>query len=134
MTKIEKIKAEIEKRKEETKSRIAELGTFESERIGLYNNLEIYNDVLSYIDSMQEESDTSVWHSKNEEPLEDKQVLIDINGFCFVDFYHKKDKRFYMFMHPRHYLHEIDKWAYVDDFFNTSNLETTRKPYNPQKS
>lgn len=86
---------------------------------------------MAYTDAnfeLVEESDTSVWHSKNEEPLEDKQVLIDINGFCFVDFYHKKDKRFYMFQHPRHYLYEIDKWAYVDDLLTLSNLETTKEP------
>lgn len=58
---------------------------------------------------------TSVWHDASEEPLEDKQVMICLDGFCFVDFYHKKDRRFYMFCKPKHYLHEIDKWAYTDE-------------------
>ena len=54
------------------------------------------------------------WCSNKEEPEEDRQVLVCIAGFYYVDFYHKKDKRFYMFEKPKHFLHEIDKWIYLD--------------------
>ena len=57
----------------------------------------------------------TIWHDKNEEPCEDRQVLICLSGNYYVDFYHKEDKRFYMFCKPKHYLHEIEKWAYLDD-------------------
>lgn len=72
--------------------------------------------------SLTQES-ASVWHDKNEEPKEDRQVLINLSDFCYVDFYHKKDKRFYMFGNPKHYLHEVDKWAYIDDLINNPKKE-----------
>ena len=53
--KLEKVRAEIERRKKEVEDNIFEFGNFESERIGLFDNKEIYNDLLSFIDSMQEE-------------------------------------------------------------------------------
>ncbi len=187
--KLEKVRAEIERRKKEVKDQIVEFGTFESDRLGLYDDVEKYDDLLSFIDSMQEECNitgikskhatgklkecidnitdeslakarmqlqeeskkcmyskgnytdedrkalcdgceteckfkptTSVWHLKNEEPLEDKQVIICISGFFYVDFYHKKDKRFYMFGNPKHYLHEIDRWVYTDDLIKIDKI------------
>ena len=53
--KLEKVRAEIERRKKEVEDNIFELGNFESERIGLFDNKEIYNDLLSFIDSMTKE-------------------------------------------------------------------------------
>lgn len=73
-------------------------------------------------DSLTRES-VSVWHDKNEEPDEDRQVLINLSDFCYVDFFHKKDRRFYMFGNPKHYLHEVDKWAYIDDLINNPKKE-----------
>ena len=72
------------------------------------------------LDSMQEEP-VSVWHDKDEEPDEDRQVLANLFGFCYVDFYHKEDKCFYTFgsIH-KYYLCEVDKWAYIDDLISVS--------------
>ena len=52
MTDEEKIRAEIERRKKEVIDNIFELGNSESERIGLFDRKELYNDLLSFIDSM----------------------------------------------------------------------------------
>ena len=51
----EKLKAEIERRKSEIKSQIAELGNFSSNEIGLFNYLDLYDDILSFITSLQQE-------------------------------------------------------------------------------
>lgn len=53
--KLDKLVAEIKKLRKEVKDNIAELGNSESERIGLFKDLEIYDNILSLIDSMQEE-------------------------------------------------------------------------------
>ncbi len=52
---VSSIKAEIKMLRKEVKDNIAELGNSESERIGLFKDLEIYDNILSFIDSMQEE-------------------------------------------------------------------------------
>ena len=46
------IVAEIEKRKSELQSRIAELGTFESNTLGLFQDVDLYDDILSFIDTL----------------------------------------------------------------------------------
>lgn len=53
--KLDKLVAEIKKLRKEVKDNIAELGNSESERIGLFKDLEIYDNILSFNDSMQEE-------------------------------------------------------------------------------
>ena len=53
--KLDKLAAEIKGLRKEVKDNIAELGNSESERIGLFKDLEIYDNILSLIDSMQEE-------------------------------------------------------------------------------
>lgn len=53
--KLDKLVAEIKRLRKEVKDNIAELGNSESERIGLFKDLEIYDNILSLIDSMQEE-------------------------------------------------------------------------------
>ena len=53
--KLDKLVAEIKGLRKEVKDNIAELGNSESERIGLFKDLEIYDNILSFIDSMQEE-------------------------------------------------------------------------------
>lgn len=72
--KLEKVKAEIERRKKEVEDNIFELGNFESERIGLFDNKEIYNDLLSFIDSMQKEPKECMY-SKDNYTDEDRKVL-----------------------------------------------------------
>lgn len=53
--KLDKLVAEIKKLRKEVKDNIAELGNSESERIGLFKDLEIYDNILSFNDSIQEE-------------------------------------------------------------------------------
>ena len=51
----EKLIAEIERRESEIKSQIAELGNFESNEIGLFNYLDLYDGIRSFITSLQQE-------------------------------------------------------------------------------
>lgn len=85
----------------------------------------LYCDEVCPVDSMQEEP-VSVWHDKDKEPCEDEQVLVCLSGYCYVDFYHKEDKCFYMLGKFKHYLCEVDKWAYVDDLLNLSKVQVQR--------
>lgn len=87
---------------------------------------EAYNEVLAILDTMQEEP-VCIWHDKGEEPDRDRQVMIYLSGFCYVVFYHRKDKRFYSSGNSKFYLCEVDKWAYVDDLLNLSNVQRTVK-------
>ena len=48
------VRAEIKWLRKEVKDNIAELGNSESERIGLFKDLEIYDNILSFIDSMED--------------------------------------------------------------------------------
>ena len=80
--------------------------------------------ILSFIDSMSDNTVTSVWHNNSEEPEEDKQILVGINGCYYVQFYYKSEKRFSMLNKPRFYLSEIDEWAYVNDLLKI----TTNNP------
>ena len=79
------------------------------------------------VKALQEEPVSGVWHKKDEEPCEDRQVLVCLSGNYYVDFYHKKDKRFYMCLNPHHYLCEVDRWAYIDDIIKRSNVQRTVK-------
>ena len=45
--------AEMERRKSELKSRITELGTFESNTLGLFEEVDLYDDILSFIDTLE---------------------------------------------------------------------------------
>lgn len=51
----DKLIAEIKRRESEIKSQIAELGNFESNEIGLFNYLDLYDDIRSFITSLQQE-------------------------------------------------------------------------------
>lgn len=53
----EKLIAEIGRRESEIKSQIAELGNFESNEIGLFNYLDLYDDILSFITSLQQDKE-----------------------------------------------------------------------------
>lgn len=48
---LDTLVAEIEKRKSEIKLQIAKLGNFESDKIGLFNDMSLYDDILSFIDT-----------------------------------------------------------------------------------
>ena len=95
-------------------------------RIQLYTQSEVLKQVLDYIDEVQKEP-VSMWHDVSEEPCEDRQVLVCLSGNYYVDFYHKKDKRFYMCFNPHHYLCKVDRWAYIDDIIKRSNVQGTTK-------
>lgn len=66
----EKFITEIERRESEIKSQIAELGNFESNEIGLFNYLDLYDDIRSFITSLQQEQDmgevSDGYHTFNE--------------------------------------------------------------------
>ena len=49
----DKVVAEIEKRKSKLQSRITELGTFESNTLGLFQDMDLYDDILSFIDTLE---------------------------------------------------------------------------------
>lgn len=44
---------EIERRKSELQSKIAELGTFESNTLGLFQEVDLYDDILSFLDTLE---------------------------------------------------------------------------------
>lgn len=75
----DKLIAEIERRESEIKSQIAELGNFESNEIGLFNYLDLYDDIRSFITSLQQE--------QPEVDLE-KDDIID---YVHSHFYYDKD-------------------------------------------
>lgn len=60
-------------------------------------------------------SPDKLWHLNTEEPEEQRQVLVCISEYCYVDFYHKEEGRFYDRSRPHFYLHNIDKWMYIDE-------------------
>ena len=45
--------AEIERRKSELQSRITELGTFESNTLGLFQDVDSYDEILSFLDTLE---------------------------------------------------------------------------------
>lgn len=49
----DKVVAEIERRKSEIQSRIAEFGTFESNTLGLFQEVDLYDDILSFLDTLE---------------------------------------------------------------------------------
>ena len=49
----DKVVAEIEKRKSKLQSRIAELSTFESNTLGLFQDMDLYDDILSFLNTLE---------------------------------------------------------------------------------
>ena len=49
----DKVAEEIKKRKSELQSRIAELGTFESNTLDLFQDADLYDDILSFLDTLE---------------------------------------------------------------------------------
>ena len=49
----DKVVAEIEKRKSELQLRIAELGNFESNTLGLFQEVDLYDDILSFLNTLE---------------------------------------------------------------------------------
>lgn len=79
---------------------------------------EAYNEVLSILNTMQEEPVRKVWHYANKHPEIEKPILLrKVNGVVELAICH--DENFYP---------EIgEMWAYIDDILNLSNIERTAK-------
>lgn len=71
--------AEIERRKSELQSRITELDTFESNTLGLFQDVDSYNEILSFLDTLEvkEENDSE----KDEDYIDD-----------LIDFFYQNNK------------------------------------------
>ena len=48
-----KIVAEIERRKSQLQTRITELGNFESNTLGLFQEVDLYDDIISFLDTLE---------------------------------------------------------------------------------
>ena len=103
--------AEIKRLRKEVKDSIIELGNSESERIGLFNDLEVYDNILSFIDSMKKEPIISVWHNSNEEPQIGRNIVMCHNDHMYSGEY--LGERF--FGREKWTLMTDSKWAYVDE-------------------
>lgn len=49
----DEVVVEIKRRKSELHSKIAELGTFESNKIGLFQEVDLYDGILSFLDTLE---------------------------------------------------------------------------------
>ena len=106
--KIQKIRKEIERLKEETS-----IGLSEHENGVEQGRMEIINALSIFLDSMQEEPVSNVWHYAQIDPPQAKKRILAINeyGFCAVDYA--------IIMAP--YWPKVIKWAYIDDLLKLDN-------------
>lgn len=112
--KLEKVKAEIERLKE-----IAEYNLSHSkmDRGAWMQQAAVCTKLLSFIDSMQKEPTISVWHDASEKAEKGKLYLYRTNQ-NIVDINRSEGKEF-----PDY----CERWAYIDDIMNLSNVERTGK-------
>jgi hypothetical protein len=84
----------------------------------------IYEDILNFIDSMQEEPTTSVWHDASETPVASKtKIVLYTNGkWDMFKAYEAKDNYDNYWAGVNQALEEkgvlVKKWAYVDELLN----------------
>jgi hypothetical protein len=106
--KIQKIREELERLKEETS-----IGLSEHENGVEQGRMEIINALSIFLDSMQEEPVSNVWHDAQIDPPQAKKRILAINeyGFCAVDYA--------IIMAP--YWPKVIKWAYIDDLLKLDN-------------
>ena len=119
--KVQKIREEVEKLQNEL---------IQEKRNGFGSDvddaciLELQN-VLTYIDSLQEEP-VSIWHNASEIPQEGSLILREIGisqkGYGVIR-YSKELPNFLKHCEDI----PIQKWAYIDDILNLSNIERTVK-------
>jgi hypothetical protein len=100
---IEKIRAEIERRYNEYMAKDSELAAIRADEcLG----------ILSYIDSMQEEPTTSVWHdTRSKEPIVGRNIVMLYYNHIYSGEY--LGERF--FGREKWTLMSDSKWAYVED-------------------
>lgn len=119
--KLAKVRAEIERRKKEVIDNIFELGNSESERIGLFDRKEIYDDLLSFIDSMQEEPKECMYSTANYTNGDRLTLCKDCKELCR---YNQKTAAESLGISQETYDEIVDKCLYgsevelVDEFFN----------------
>lgn len=109
MTDKEIIRAEIEKR----------INTLEKNvgyGIGVDAQINAYACLLEFIDSMEKEPATSVWHEISEVPNADEYVAVILDDGKLWSSYKPEDlsKGWETFVIGSH----VVKWAYVDDIQN----------------
>jgi hypothetical protein len=113
--KVQKIRAEIERRYNEYMAKDSELAAIRADEC---------LDILSYIDSMQEEPTTSVWHDASETPVASKtKIVLYTNGkWDMFKAYEAKDNYDNYWAGVNQALEEkgvlVKKWAYVDELLN----------------
>lgn len=83
---LEKVRKEIERERLEVKNRIIELGNFESKNLGLFDTLEIYDNILSFMDSTQEEPKFKIGDTiiAPEAAVPTKHTIRSINGNNYI--------------------------------------------------
>lgn len=92
------------------------------------DEIAVYNELLSFIDSMQEEVTTSVWHDSSEEPSSDTKVLVTDGAFVLVMNWIKDDKNFHI-LSPLGFDYTIPlanryvRWAYIEDILPFNKKE-----------
>ena len=115
MTDKEKIRAEIERRKN--------LADKQEDNGYFTARSDAYAELLTFIDSMQEEPTTSVWHDKSEKPIMERPLVLIFKGE-YENFKHKYRIGCYGCRgnnHPEWIINccysdsFIEKWAYIDD-------------------
>ena len=89
--------------------------------------------LLSFIDSLQEEPETPIWHDNKDTPVASKtKIVLYTNGKWDLFKAYKADNDFDNYWaNVNQSLEEkgvlVKHWAYVDDLLTLSNLETTEK-------
>lgn len=117
---VEKIRAEIERLRQKVING-ATSGQYSSETIREKNQLLV--SIISFIDSLQEEP-VSIWHDASEKPnIKEKGgifVITSSNGEYIGSRYYSHNDVTITFGN-------YDKWAYLNDLLNLSNVQRTTK-------
>ena len=106
--KIQKIREELARLKEETS-----IGLSEHENGVEKGRMEIINALSLFLDTVQKEPVSNVWHDAQIDPPQAKKRILAINeyGFCEVDYA--------IIIAP--YWPKVIKWAYIDDLLKLDN-------------
>ena len=88
-------------------------------RIQLYTQSEVLKQILDYIDEVQKEPVSEVWHDAQTEQPQAKKKIFATNeyGACEVDYA----------INMALYWPKVIKWAYIEDLLTLSNVERVVK-------